>query len=66
MGTKDEYKQRINELKSIIDRTLTPEITNDYILLDLPYYTNIGDTLIWEGTKEFLKNYPTNVYMPAT
>lgn len=58
MGTKDEYKQRINELKSIIDRTLTPEITNDYILLDLPYYTNIGDTLIWEGTKEFLKKLP--------
>lgn len=54
MNTKD----KINELRQIIDNVLIPEITNDYIYLDLPYYTNIGDTLIWEGTKNFLKKLP--------
>ena len=49
---------KINNLKLIIDEVLAPEITNDYIYLDLPYYTNIGDTLIWEGTKEFLRSLP--------
>lgn len=48
----------IVELKRLIHSTLSLEITNDYILLDLPYYTNIGDTLIWEGTKEFLSTIP--------
>ncbi len=49
---------QIQELKRIIEQTLTPEITNDYIYLDLPYYTNIGDTLIWEGTCEYLAKLP--------
>lgn len=49
---------KINELRKVIDNVLIPEITSDYIYLDLPYYTNIGDTLIWEGTKNFLKKVP--------
>lgn len=32
------------------------KIDSDYIFIDLPYYSNIGDTLIWEGTEELLKN----------
>ena len=31
-------------------------ITNDYILLDLPYHINIGDLLIWQGELSFLKH----------
>ena len=31
-------------------------ITNDYILLDLPYHINTGDLLIWEGELTFLKH----------
>lgn len=30
------------------------EVNSDYIFLDLPYYSNIGDTLIWKGTEEML------------
>lgn len=25
-----------------------------YVITDLPYHTNIGDTLIWEGTRTYL------------
>ncbi|MFW5983271.1 MAG: polysaccharide pyruvyl transferase family protein [bacterium] len=45
-------------LNSIIFQKLTPILNNDYIFLDLPYFTNIGDTLIWKGTEEFLKTLP--------
>ena len=52
MYTKIEY------LRKKISDALSPLITHDYVLLDLPYYDNIGDTLIWEGTREFLKTLP--------
>lgn len=54
---KKTYKH-INKLRAIIYNNLASLIDNDYVLLDVPYYTNIGDTLIWEGTKHFLKNVP--------
>ena len=53
-----KYGETINVLRENIKSTLTPLINNDYILLDLPYYSNIGDTLIWEGTKEYLETLP--------
>jgi exopolysaccharide biosynthesis predicted pyruvyltransferase EpsI len=51
-------KSKINELKTIIHEALKPIINQNYIFLDLPFYTNIGDTLIWKGTEEFLKSIP--------
>lgn len=33
-------------------------IDNEYIFIDLPYYSNIGDTLIWKGTEDVLKKVP--------
>jgi exopolysaccharide biosynthesis predicted pyruvyltransferase EpsI len=51
-------KEKINELNNIIHKSLKPIVNNNYIFLDLPYYTNIGDTLIWKGTEEFLKEIP--------
>lgn len=45
-------------LENIIREALTPLITGDYILLDLPYYANTGDILIWRGTEDFLKDMP--------
>lgn len=45
-------------LRRIIEEQLTPLIESDYIYLDLPYYSNIGDALIWMGTEHFLKNIP--------
>lgn len=49
---------KIDALQHIIESVILPEITGDYVLLDIPYYTNIGDTLIWEGTKSFLEKVP--------
>ena len=31
-------------------------ITNDYVLLDLPYHVNTGDLLIWQGELSFLEH----------
>ena len=48
----------IIHLREKIQKELTPIVDNDYVYLDLPYHHNIGDTLIWEGTREFLKTVP--------
>lgn len=48
----------VNSLRKKISDTLTPVISHDYVYLDLPYHPNIGDTLIWEGTREFLNTLP--------
>lgn len=53
-----DKKEKIKELQEIIKQELTPLITHDYVLWGLPYYSNIGDTLIWEGELEFLKSVP--------
>ncbi len=53
-----ENKFLVQQLREKIKNVLTPLIDNDYVYLDLPYYSNIGDTLIWEGTKEFLQTLP--------
>ena len=42
--------------KEIFEKNLFPLITNDYILLDLPYFTNVGDVLIWQSTLDLLKD----------
>lgn len=48
----------INRLRDFIYKRLAPLINRDYVLYGLPYYTNIGDTLIWDGELEFLKTIP--------
>lgn len=50
--------EKVIQLKKCIEDVLTPLIDNDYVYLDLPYYTNLGDTLIWQGTLDFLKKIP--------
>lgn len=50
----------IIELKNKIAESLSPLINKDYYLLEVPYYTNIGDTLIWQGELDFLKLLPYN------
>lgn len=50
-----EYSERILILKNKIWEELSVLINNDYVLWDCPYYSNIGDTLIWEGERTFLK-----------
>ena len=53
--TVDNICTRLGDL---IKTTLSPLIPGDYILLDLPYYANIGDILIWQGTEDFLTTLP--------
>lgn len=43
-------REKIDELKPLIDR--------DYCFLDLPEYRNIGDHMIYEGSREFLRTLP--------
>lgn len=45
---------------------LVKSITSDYIFIDLPYYSNIGDSLIWKGTEELLKDVPYNCLLRAS
>src|SRR5690606_22036230 len=42
------------KLHSIIESKLSPLIDHDYVYWDLPYYINVGDVLIWQGTRDFL------------
>jgi pyruvyl transferase EpsO len=53
-----KMKYKTEELKNLIIETLTPLITNNYIFLDLPYFSNIGDLLIWQGTLDYLQTLP--------
>lgn len=50
--------EKVLELKAIIDERLSPLINQDYLYLDVPYHANLGDTLIWQGTLDFLKTLP--------
>ena len=47
---------KIKQLSEVIRSTLPPIIGDKCIYLDLAYYLNIGDVLIWEGTEFFLKS----------
>jgi pyruvyl transferase EpsO len=58
MENSSLFITQIEKLKDIIRDNLIHLINNDYIYLDLPYYTNIGDLLIWKGTEDFLKRIP--------
>ena len=53
-----ESRQKVKQLRSLIIKQLSPFIKNDYYLLEVPYHTNIGDTLIWQGEMDFLKSLP--------
>lgn len=46
----------IEQLKTIINDSLEGLINKDYVLLDIPNHRNIGDTLIWQGELDYLKN----------
>jgi pyruvyl transferase EpsO len=53
------FNEKVTQLSEIINEKLLPVIhkngkVKECIYLDLPYYTNIGDTLIWRGDEHFL------------
>lgn len=49
------FSEKITQLVDMIHSTLPQLIGRKCVLLDVPYYENIGDVLIWEGTECFLK-----------
>lgn len=50
--------QNQQEYFNLFKTTLARLITNDYILLDLPYFANVGDILIWQSTIDILETLP--------
>jgi pyruvyl transferase EpsO len=50
--------EKVKQLADRIASTIIPLIDGKYVLYGLPYYTNVGDTLIWEGELEILKKIP--------
>lgn len=53
----NSFKQKKEELEQMIRTNLSRFIDHDYVLWDLPYYSNIGDILIWEGERQFLRSF---------
>ena len=49
---------KTRQLKKMVHELLTSQIDNDYVLLALPYHSNLGATLIWQGELDFLKTLP--------
>lgn len=51
----------MNSFKQIIFEKLSPLVGKKCVLPDLPYYSNVGDLLIWEGMERFLKDNGTEI-----
>lgn len=49
-----KFSDKLPKLQTLIRTTLSPLLSEKYWLFDCPYYSNIGDQLIWEGEKAFL------------
>ena len=45
-------REHVDKMRDIVLQTLRTIITNDYILLDLPYQRNVGDVLIWQAFED--------------
>lgn len=53
-----DIEDKICQLRKHIETSLLPWITHDYVLYDLPFHSNIGDILIWEGERTLLDQLP--------
>ena len=49
---------KVVELRGKIEQALILLVNRNYWLLEVPYYSNIGDTLIWQGERDFLAGLP--------
>lgn len=55
--------EKIKQLDAIIQNALPDMIGPRCVYVDLPYYANVGDVLIWKGTEElFKRNHIKIVY----
>lgn len=50
------FMTKVEQLRDIIDKNLLPIIGKKAVLVDAPYYDNVGDVLIWQGIQDFLKS----------
>jgi len=55
------FDKKIIELKSLIYKTLSPYLSSKCAFLELPYYPNVGDLLIWEGTEKFIEDHGMDI-----
>lgn len=53
--------EKVSELSQKVQDTLPNLIGKNCVYVDLPYYANVGDVLIWEGTESFLKKNHINI-----
>lgn len=53
-----ENVDTVKRLSDTIRSVITPYVSSDYWLLEVPYYNNVGDTLIWQGELDFLSAIP--------
>lgn len=50
-----DRRNKIIAFRDIILQNIMSRIMRDYWLLEVPFYSNIGDTLIWQGEIDFLQ-----------
>ena len=48
----------IEPCQNLLRKNLRELVQNDYILLDLPYFANVGDVLIWQSALDLLAELP--------
>lgn len=61
-----DYIKKKEQLEAIIKGKITPLIDRDYVLLSLPFHSNIGDTLIYEGECDFLSELKYNCLLKSS
>ncbi len=52
--------------RRLLREALDELINADYVLLDLPYFGNVGDVLIWQATLDLLKGNPNRCLYSAS
>jgi exopolysaccharide biosynthesis predicted pyruvyltransferase EpsI/glycosyltransferase involved in cell wall biosynthesis/peptidoglycan/xylan/chitin deacetylase (PgdA/CDA1 family)/pyruvate-formate lyase-activating enzyme len=55
-GLTAQFAAKRVELAAEIKKQLAPRLGKQCVLFGLPYYSNIGDSLIWQGTECFLQS----------
>lgn len=49
------FDEKIVQLRWLISEALDPLLGGRVIIVDAPYYDNIGDSLIWRGATDFIR-----------
>ncbi len=55
----------VQQIHQEIETRLAGFVDRDYVLMGLPYYRNVGDILIWEGTRQYLQTLPHRCLNPG-